>query len=72
MGAVISLNNLKSHRLIDTLSRFYILELLGKIGIKSILNTPKWMKHRLGVLIHHFEFYVNFIINFISFLCGRT
>lgn len=30
------------------------------------------MKHKLGVLIHHFEFYVDFVISFISFLCGKT
>ena len=30
------------------------------------------MKHKLGVLIYHFEFYVNFIINFIALICGKT
>jgi hypothetical protein len=30
------------------------------------------MKQKLGVLIQHFGFYVNFVISFISFLCGKT
>ena len=72
MGTVISLENLKDHGLLKCLSRFYLVELLEKLGFEAILTTPKWMKHKLGVLIHHFEFYVNFVISFISYLCGKT
>jgi hypothetical protein len=72
MGTVLSLSFLKDHYLLKYLARFYLVEILEKLGFEAILTTPKWMKHILGILIHHFEFYVNLIFVFISYLCGKT
>lgn len=30
------------------------------------------MNRRVGVLVHHYAFYTDIILNFINFLCGKT
>jgi hypothetical protein len=72
MGTVISLSNLKDHGLLRILAKYYLVEILEKLGFKTILNLPKWMNKKVGVLVHHYEFYANIILNFIYFLCGKT
>jgi len=63
---------LKDHGLLTILSRYYLVEILEKLGFKTILNLPKWMNRKVGVLAHHFAFYADIISNFIVILCGKT
>jgi hypothetical protein len=41
MGPVISLENVKDHGLLKILSKYYLVEILEKLGFKTILNLPK-------------------------------
>ena len=72
MGPVISLENVKDHGLLKILSKYYLVEILEMLGFKTILNLPKQMNRKVGVLIHHYAFYANIILNFIYLLCGKT
>lgn len=72
MGAVMSLENVKDNVVLQVLSKYYIVEIIEKLGFKALLSVPKYIQRRVGVLVYNFSFYTSIILHFITCLCGTT
>lgn len=70
LGAVVSLSHVKSHTVLQALSKLYLLELYRSIGFKKILVLPRILSRAVGVLLYNSSLHSNIMMKFIRLLCG--